>query len=64
MWIVIYVAQSDEEKDKIEGALTSQGILTKARKIGKNKSGNGLYEILVPKTETDDACMILTSVIY
>lgn len=64
MWIVIYVAQNDVEKDKIENALTSQGILTKARKIGKNKNGNGLYEILVSQTEADDACMILTSVIY
>ena len=64
MWIVIYVAQNDEEKDKIENALTSQGILTKAHKIGKNKNGNGLYEILVSQTEADDACMILTSVIY
>ncbi|MCX7885568.1 MAG: glutamate decarboxylase [Caloramator sp.] len=64
MWTVVYVAQSIEERDKIQKALCEQGVLVKIKKIGKKNDDNGLYEILVPQTEVDDAYIILTSIIY
>ncbi|EYE88596.1 hypothetical protein Q428_06980 [Fervidicella metallireducens AeB] len=64
MWTVIHVAQNSEEKDKIYNALTEQGLLVKVRQIGKGKNGQGIFEILVPQSEVDDACIILTSITY
>lgn len=64
MWTVVYVAQSKTELDKIQGALTEQGILVKVRQIGKSKNGQELYEILVPQAEVEDASMVLTSITY
>lgn len=64
MWTVVYVAQSKLELGKIEKALTEQGVLVKTRQIGKSKNGQALYEILVPKSEVNDASMILTSITY
>lgn len=64
MWTVIHVAQNAEEKEKIYNALTEQGLLVKVRQIGKGKNGQGIFEILVPQSEVDDACIILTSITY
>lgn len=64
MWTVVYVAQSRQETEKIQSALSNQGVLVKIRQIGKEKDGHGLFEILVPQTEVDDAYTILTSITY
>ena len=64
MWTVVHVAQNKTEADKIENALTEQGVLVKVRQLGKNKNDQALYEILVPQAEVDDACMVLTSITY
>jgi hypothetical protein len=64
MWTVVHVAQSKVELDKIEKALTDQGVLVKTRQIGKSKNGQTLYEILVPNSEVEDACVVLTSITY
>lgn len=64
MWTVVYLAQGKAEADKIEGVLTGQGILVKLRNIGKDKKNNGLFEVLVPNGETEDACNVLTSMVY
>lgn len=64
MWTVVYIAQSKLELDKIENALKEQGLLVKIRQIGKSKNGQALYEILVPKSEVNDASIILTSITY
>lgn len=64
MWTVVYIAQSRHEMEKIEKALCEQGVLVKIKKIGKNNDDNGLYEILVPKSEVDDAYIILTSITF
>lgn len=64
MWTVVYIAQNKVELDKIQNALMDEGLLTKIRQIGKDKNGQGLYEILVPQSEVDDASLILTSIAY
>lgn len=64
MWTVVYIAQNKVELDKIQNALMDEGLLTKIRQVGKDKNGQGLYEILVPQSEVDDASLILTSIAY
>ncbi len=64
MWTVVYVAQSKPELDKVEGALTEQGVLVKIRQIGKSKNGQTIFEILVPQAEVDDASVVLTSIAF
>lgn len=64
MWTVVHVAQSKIEVEKIQKALCDQGVLVKIRQIGKSKNGQVLYEILVPNSEVDDACVVLTSITY
>ncbi len=64
MWTVVHVAQSKIEVEKIQKALKDQGVLVKIRQIGKSKNGQVLYEIIVPNSEVDDACSVLTSISY
>ena len=64
MWTVVYLAQSKIEADKIENALVEHGVLVRIRSIGRDKSGQGVFEILVPQPEIDDAYLVLTSVIF
>ena len=59
MWTVIYVAQSKDGATKLQGMLSEQGVLVKTRQIGKSKNSDGLYEVLVPETEIEDARIIL-----
>ena len=59
MWTVIYVAQSKDGATKLQGMLSEQGVLVKTRQIGKSKNSDGLYEVLVPETEVEDARIIL-----
>jgi hypothetical protein len=64
MWAVVYLAHGKEEAEKIKNALSEQGILVKVKGVAKDKNGNGLFEILVPQSEADDAMMILTSITF
>ena len=64
MWTVVHVAQSKIEVDRIHKALDDQGVLVKVKQIGKSKNGQVLFEILVPNSEVDDACVVLTSITY
>lgn len=59
MWTVIYVAQSKDGASELQDMLNKQGVLVKTRQIGKAKNSDGLFEILVPETEVEDACIIL-----
>lgn len=64
MWTVVYLAQSEEEAEKIKNAMVDQGVLVKTRSVCRSKSGQAMYEILVPQAEVEDAYNVLTSVIY
>lgn len=62
MWTVIYVAQSMDGASRLKKRLSDQGVLVKTNKIGRSKNSDGLYEILVPETEVEDACSILEQI--
>lgn len=59
MWTVIYVAQSKDGADELQDMLCNQGVLVRTHQIGKGKNSDGLFEILVPETEVEDARIIL-----
>lgn len=59
MWTVIYIAQSKDGANKLQNRLNEQGVLVKTRQICKSKRSEGIYEILVPETEVQDACGII-----
>lgn len=59
MWTVVYVAQSKDGADELKDMLNTHGVLVKTRQIGKGKNSGGVFEILVPETEVEDACVIL-----
>jgi hypothetical protein len=64
MWTVVYLAQSKAEADKIENALVDAGVLVRIKNIGKDKNGQGVFEVRVPHSDIEFAYPILTSVIY
>ncbi|WP_129723663.1 hypothetical protein [Xylanivirga thermophila] len=60
MWIVIYMAQSEDTAKDIQSMLTDEGFLVKSRPIYKNVSEqDNCYEILVPQSEAYEARCIL-----
>lgn len=63
MWTVIYLAHSEKDAQRIEKALTTEGFLVKVREVGKNKNGQGTFEIMVPNSEAEDANMLMLEII-
>ncbi|MDP9750490.1 MULTISPECIES: hypothetical protein [Thermoanaerobacter] len=60
MWTVIYMAQDMETAEKVKEVLTKEGFLVKLRPLNKKIDKKGSYcEILVPKTEAQDAQSII-----
>lgn len=59
MWTVVYIAQSKDGAEKLHEMLSEQDVLVKIRKIGKSRNTDGLFEVLVPETEVEDARVIL-----
>lgn len=60
MWIVIYLAQNRKMADKIEMILNEEGMLVRVKQISKNlENDEGIFEVLVPKGEGDEAREIL-----
>lgn len=57
MWTVIYVASDEDAANEIKDKLTKEGFLVKVRSLSKKK--NGIYEVLVPEAEAEDAHNIL-----
>jgi hypothetical protein len=64
MWTVLYLAHGKSEADKIENALIDAGVLVRVKNIGRDKNGEGIFEILIPESEIDYAYPVLTTVIY
>lgn len=62
MWTVIYLAHSAKDAQRIEEALTTEGFLVKVREVGKNKNGQGTFEIMVPNSEAEDANMLMPDI--
>jgi len=60
MWTVVYMAQSKEIAEDLQGLLTKEGILVKLRSISKNQeSSNDYFEILVPESEVEEAHSVI-----
>jgi predicted ArsR family transcriptional regulator len=57
MWKVVYIAQSHEAASKIKQLLAENGFLTQISK--ENSRGQGVYEISVPFSETEEAYEVL-----
>lgn len=61
MWTVIYIAPTAKLAAKIESALTSEGFLVRAKAINLSKQQ---FEILVPKTEVQEAQEVLNTILH
>ncbi|WP_003543298.1 DUF2007 domain-containing protein [Desulfotomaculum nigrificans] len=63
MWTVVYIAPNKKEAERLQQALTREGLLVKLRNIGlPNANDNGSVEILVPESEVDEALEIINTV--
>lgn len=55
MWTVIYVSQSPDTAKKLADTLYKNGIISKLRRAGEEKSKQDCCEVLVPNTEMEAA---------
>ncbi len=63
MWTVVYIAPNKKQAEKLQQALSQEGLLVKLRNIGlPNGNDNGSVEILVPESEVDEALEIINTV--
>lgn len=60
MWTVIYIAQSEKQKDTIKERLEAEGFLVRTRQANVAKQQ---YEILVPETELDEVQEVLNEIL-
>ena len=58
MWTVVYVSQEERPAKKLAEILKEREIISRVRRIGGNEGKPG-FEVLVPKTEVDDAQNII-----
>ena len=59
MWKVVYIAQSHEAASKIKQLLAENCFLTQISKENSRRKGQGVYEISVPFSETEEAYEVL-----
>ncbi|SHK28068.1 DUF2007 domain-containing protein [Desulforamulus aeronauticus] len=63
MWTVVYIAPNKKQAEKLQQALSQEGLLVKLRNIGlPNGNDNGSVEILVPESEVDEALEIINTI--
>lgn len=56
LWRVVYIAPSREVADKVRNLLTTEGFLITVRSAGISEGlNNGVYEVLVPESEIEEA---------
>lgn len=58
MWTVIYIANTREDANKIEGILVEEGFLVKIKQTSRSNE-EGTCEILVPRIEAEEVHSIL-----
>ncbi|SDL10300.1 hypothetical protein SAMN05660472_02614 [Natronincola ferrireducens] len=58
MWTVVYMTNTKEDAEYIEKILVKEGFLVKIKPISKNNE-NGTCEVLVPRSEVEEAHTIL-----
>ena len=60
MWMVVYIAQTKENAEKIRELLQHADVLVKIRSVNQSTGEKfGCYEILVPESELDEAHAII-----
>lgn len=63
MWTVVYIAPNKREAERLQQALSEEGLLVKLRNIGlPSASDNSSVEILVPESEVDEALDVINTV--
>lgn len=63
MWTVVYIAPNKKVAERLQQALSQEGLLVKLRNIGlPSANDNGSVEILVPESEVDEALEIINTV--
>lgn len=60
MWTVVYIAPTMIMAEKIQGLLSSEGLLVNIRAVEVDDHGRGSIEIQVPEGEAEEAHEILT----
>lgn len=63
MWRVIYIAPNATLAEEIRKSLVSEGFLVSVRPAGVGDGGAGLYEVLVPQSEAQDAYEAITALL-
>ncbi len=64
MWTVVYIAPNRATAEALKELLTAEGLLVTLRPTGIPHSGDGgAVEILVPKSEAEEAHEILTTAV-
>ena len=62
MWTVVYIAPNKREAERLQQALSQEGLLVKLRNIGlPNANDIGSVEILVPESEVDEALEVINT---
>ena len=60
MWTVVYIAGNRAQAEMFKNLLCNEGVLANLRPAGVASAlGDGLYEVLVPESEADEAHEIL-----
>lgn len=63
MWTVVYIAPNHKQAEKLQKALSQEGLLVKLRNIGlPSANDHGSVEILVPESELDEALEIINTI--
>lgn len=58
MWTVVYMANTKQDAELIQKILVEEGFLVKIKPISKSNE-EGINEVLVPRSEVEEAHNIL-----
>ncbi|SCZ05367.1 hypothetical protein [Alkaliphilus peptidifermentans] len=58
MWTVVYMANTKQDAENLQNILVEEGFLVKVKPISKSNE-EGICEVLVPRSEVEEAHNIL-----
>lgn len=61
MWIVLHIAPNRVHAEMIKNMLISEEIIADIRPCGTAFLGDGMYEVVVPESEVEEARQILVN---
>lgn len=59
MWTVVYIAGNRVQAEMLKNILQEEGLLATIRPVGISQIGDGMFEVLVPESEAEEAHSIL-----